>query len=113
VILGRYKYTPLGLVPDPRRVQVDIATAKLKSKNSPGSDKVPAELIKQEVKNYCLQSINSLILFGIRKSCLIIERNLLLYQFTKRAIKLTVVIILGYRFYQLHTKFYRISYSRG
>jgi cytochrome b len=31
----------------------------------------------------------------------------------KRVIKLTVIIILGYHCYQLHTKFYRISSSQG
>jgi hypothetical protein len=35
-------------------------------------------------------------------------RSLLLYQFTRRAIKLTSVIIGGYHYYQLHTKYYRI-----
>jgi hypothetical protein len=35
-------------------------------------------------------------------------RSLLLYQFTRRAIKLTVVIIVGYRYYQLRTNFYPI-----
>jgi hypothetical protein len=31
--------------------------------------------------------------FGVRKNCLISGRSLLLYQFTRRAIKLTAVII--------------------
>jgi hypothetical protein len=56
---------------------------------------------------------NSLILFGIRKNCLISGRSILLYQFTKRVTKLTVIIIVGYHCCQLHIKFYRISYSQG
>jgi hypothetical protein len=36
-----------------------------------------------------------------------------LYQFTKRVIKLTVIIIVGYHWYQLHTKFNRLSSSQG
>jgi hypothetical protein len=40
-----------------------------------------------------LGSTNSLILFGIRKNCLISGRSLLLYQFTKRVTKLAVIII--------------------
>jgi hypothetical protein len=32
------------------------------------------------------------------------------YQFTRRAIKLIVIIIIGYHCYQLHTKLYQISY---
>jgi hypothetical protein len=37
----------------------------------------------------------SLILFGIRKTCLFSGRSLLSYQFTGRAIKQTVVIVVG------------------
>jgi hypothetical protein len=66
---------------------------------------------KQEMKHYVLRSKNSLILFGIRKNCLISGRGLLLYQFTRRLIKLTVAIIMGYHCYQLHTKFYPIFFS--
>jgi hypothetical protein len=51
------------------------------------------------------KSHNSLILFGTRKDRLISQMILLLYQFTRSAIKLTVVIIMGYQCYQLHTKF--------
>jgi hypothetical protein len=36
------------------------------------------------------------ILFGIKKECLISGRSLLLYQFTRRAIKLTAVITMVY-----------------
>jgi hypothetical protein len=35
-----------------------------------------------------------------------------LYQFIKRVPNLTVIIILEYHSYQLHTKFYRQSFSR-
>jgi hypothetical protein len=59
----------------------------------------------------CLRSTNSLILFGIWKNYLISGRSLLLYQFTKRVTKLTVIIIVGYHCYQLHTTFYRISFK--
>jgi hypothetical protein len=64
-----------------------------------------------EVKYYCLRSTNSLILFGIKKNCLISGRSLLLYQFTKKVTKLTVIIIGVYDCYKLHIKFYRISSS--
>jgi hypothetical protein len=64
------------------------------------------------MKHYCLQSTNSLILFGIRKNCLISGRSLLFYQFTERVIKLTVIIIVRYHCYQLHTKFYQMAFSR-
>jgi hypothetical protein len=47
------------------------------------------------VKDYGLRSINSLVLFGIRKKFMISGRSLLLYHFKRRAIKLTAVIIVG------------------
>jgi hypothetical protein len=47
----------------------EIAIAKLKRYKSPDSDKFRQNLFKQEVKHYGLISINSLILFGIRKNC--------------------------------------------
>jgi hypothetical protein len=39
-------------------------------------------------------------------------RSLLPYQFTRRGIELTVVIIMGYHCYQLHTKCYPISFCQ-
>jgi hypothetical protein len=41
------------------------------------------------------------------------KEYLLFYQFTKRVTKLTVIIIVGYHCYQLHTTFYQISSSQG
>jgi hypothetical protein len=38
-------HTAEQLVPDPRRLEVEIAIAKLKKYKSPGSDQIPAELI--------------------------------------------------------------------
>jgi hypothetical protein len=52
--------------------------------------------------------MNSLILSEVRKTCIISGRSLLFYQFTRRMIKLTVVIIEGYHCYQLHTKLFPI-----
>jgi hypothetical protein len=101
------------LVPGPSRLEVEIAIAKLKKCKSPGSDQIPAEMIQAGVKYYCLRSTNSLILFEIRKNCLISGKSLLLYQSTKRVTKLTVIIIVGCLCYQLHTKFCRISFSQG
>jgi hypothetical protein len=57
-----------------------------------------------------LRSINLLILFGIRRNCLISGRSLLLCQCTKRAIKLTSNYR-GYHCYQLHATFYPVSFS--
>jgi hypothetical protein len=86
------------LVPGQCHLEVEIAIAKLKRYKSSGNDQILAELIRPE-------STNSIILFGIRKNCLISESSLLVYQFRKRVIKLTVIIIMGYHCYQLHTEF--------
>jgi hypothetical protein len=61
-----------------------------------------AELIQEGGKVLC-SKIHKLILFGIRTNCLISGRSLSLYQFTRRVIKLTVVIIGGYHSYHLGT----------
>jgi hypothetical protein len=82
-----------------------------KSYNLPGSDQIPAELI-QEGGEILRSNIHKLInLFGIRKNFLISGKSLLLYQFIRRAIKLTVVIIVVYHCHQLRTKFYPIFFS--
>jgi hypothetical protein len=49
---------------------------------------------------------HKLIEFGKRRNCLISGRSLLLYQFTRRVIKLTAIIIMGYHCCQLHTTFF-------
>jgi hypothetical protein len=59
---------------------------------SPSTDQILAEWLKQKLKDYILRSTNILILFGIRKNCHRNERNLLLYLFMKRVIKLFAVI---------------------
>jgi hypothetical protein len=72
VMLGRLiMHTAEPLLPEPTPFKAEIA------------------IVKQEVKHYVMKSINSLILFGVRNSCLISGGSLLLYQFTRRAIKQT------------------------
>jgi hypothetical protein len=67
---------------------------KLKRRKSSPDDEISAELTwAREVKHYVMRSINIFILFGITKNCQIIWRSQLLYQFIRRAIKLTAVII--------------------
>jgi hypothetical protein len=43
------------LVPEPSLVEEEIAIGKLKSYKSPGTDNIPAEYKKQEVKYYVLR----------------------------------------------------------
>jgi hypothetical protein len=106
-------HTAEPLVPGPSHLEVEIATAKLKKYKSPGSDQIPAELIQAggEILLRVIHKLNNSV--WNRKNCLIRGRSLLLYQFTKTVIKWTVIIIMGYHCYQLHTKFYRISSSQG
>jgi hypothetical protein len=65
------------------------------------------------VKHYSLRTINSLIIFGIRKNCLSSGRSLLLHKFTRRALNLTVVIIAVFHYYQLHIIFCSIPFSQN
>jgi hypothetical protein len=104
-------HTADSLVPDSSPFGVEIAIATLKKYKLPDSDQILAELI--QVRGETLRSeIHKLILFGIRKNFLVSLRSTLLYQFTRRAIKLTV-IFMEYHCYQLHTKFYPVSFSQG
>jgi hypothetical protein len=84
------------IVPDSSPSEVEIANAKFRKCKLPGSDQIPADVLQAGLKPYYLRSINSLLLFGMRRNCLISGRSLLLYQFTKHAIKLPVVVIMGY-----------------
>jgi hypothetical protein len=40
------------LVPHPSPFEIEIAIVKLKRYKSPGGDRIPAEVMKQEVKHY-------------------------------------------------------------
>jgi hypothetical protein len=105
-------HTAEPLVLCPSCLEVEVAIVKLKKYKSPGSDEIALELI-QAGGEILLSAINLLILFGMGKCCLISGRSLSLYQFTKRMTKLTVITIVGYHCYQLHTKLYRISSYKG
>jgi hypothetical protein len=75
-----------------------MATEQLKRYKSPGTDQIPAELIKAGVGQFALISINLLILFGIRTNFLMRGRLDYCTLSIKRVIKQTVVIIEAYRF---------------
>jgi hypothetical protein len=80
----------------------------LKKYESPGSEQIPAELIQAGGE---MSVIHKLINSVWNKEELPDQwKGLLLYQFTKRVIKLTEIIIVGYHCYKLHTTFYRISF---
>jgi hypothetical protein len=96
-------------VPEPSDSEVEMAIEKLKRNKSPGTDQIPAELIKAGGR----RSINLLILFGIRRNCLSSGRSQSLYLFIRRVIKQVVVIIGAYHFCHPHTKFYPTSFCQG
>jgi hypothetical protein len=107
------EHTAEPLVPGTSRLEVEIAITKFKKHKSSDSDQIPAELIQGggEILLFAIHKL--LILFGITKNCLISGRSLLLYQFAKRVTMPTVIIIVGYHCFQLHTQFYRRSSSQG
>jgi hypothetical protein len=105
-------HTAEQLVPEPSLVEMKIAIGILKSYKSPGTENIPAELIKAGVKHYIV--IYTLIfVFGIRRNCHSSGRNLLSHQFIKMEIRLIVTIIEESPSYQLPTKFYLTFFWPG
>jgi hypothetical protein len=102
-------------VREPSAAEVEVTIRKLKKYKAPGSDQIPAELIQAGWGGgHCvLRYINLLCLSGTKKNCLTSGKSQLSYQFTKRVIKLTAVIIEAYNCCQLHTKFYLTFFSLG
>jgi len=66
-------------VPGPSALEVGMATEKLKRYKSLGTGQIPVEVIKAEVEQFALISINALILLEIRRNCLRSGRSLSLY----------------------------------
>jgi len=63
-------HTEEPLVPEPSAFEVELVIGKLKNHKSPGTDQIPAELIKQGVGQFAVRFINLLFLFGIMRNCL-------------------------------------------
>jgi hypothetical protein len=98
-------HTAEPLVLEASLVEVEVAVGKLKSCKSLGIDQISAELIKAGVKHYILRYTDVFVLYRIRRNCHSSGRNLLLYQFIKRVIRLIVIIIEESPSYQLATKY--------
>jgi hypothetical protein len=82
-------HTADPLVPEASSFKVEIAVEKLKRCKLHGIDQILAELIQAGVIHYVLVSTNLLILFGIRRNCHSMGKNMSLYIFIKWVIKLT------------------------
>jgi hypothetical protein len=103
-------YTAGPLVPDPSPFEVDTPIANLKRYKSPSSDQIPEDMIqaggetlRSEIHKLINSTWNKKEFPDQWKKC----------SFTRKAIKLTVVIIVGYHYIKLHTKLYSISLPQG
>jgi len=63
-------HTAEPLVPEPSASGFELAIDKLKSHKSPGTDQIPAELIKAGGRTIYLEIHSLLFLFGRRRNCL-------------------------------------------
>ncbi|PNF27158.1 hypothetical protein B7P43_G08536, partial [Cryptotermes secundus] len=89
-------HTAESLVPAASPFEVESAIANFKRYKSPGSDQILAELIQAGSEILHSKIHNLITSVWHKENCLISGRSLLLYQFTRRVTKLTVVIIKGY-----------------
>jgi hypothetical protein len=106
-------HTAEPFVPEPSASEVEVATGKLKRYKTPGVDQIPAELI-QSGGEKLRSEIHKLIKLIWNKEEFLTSRNSQSwYLFTKRAIKLTVVVTKAYHCCQLHTKFYQTFFLVG
>jgi hypothetical protein len=86
----------MPLLPDSGPFEFKISLVKLGKYKSPGSDKISAQLIQaggETLRSEMKKLINSV---RNKEELSDSERRLLLYLFTRRAIKLTVVTVVGY-----------------
>jgi hypothetical protein len=81
-------HTAEPLVPEPSLVEVEIATGKLKSYRSQVLIRFRQNRSKLGVKHYVLRYTDLFVLYGIRRNCHNSGRNLLLYRFIERVIRL-------------------------
>jgi hypothetical protein len=88
-------YTAELLVPGPSRLEVEIAVAMLKKYKSPDSDQILAEPIQargETLHAVIHKSVNSI---WNKEELPDHRRSLLLYQFARKAIKLTGISLLS------------------
>jgi hypothetical protein len=105
-------HTAEPFVPEPSATKFEVAIGKPKKYRSPAVDQVPAELI-QAGEETLHSEIHKLIKLIWNKELPYQWKESTGYLFTKRVIKLTVVIIEAYHCCQLHTKLYQTFFLLG
>ena len=101
------------LVPEPSAFEVELVIDKLKSHRSPGTDQIPAELIKELWRTIRYQIHKLIFLYGIKRNGLRSGRSRSLYLSIRRGIKQIVISIGAYHFCQLRTKCCPTSFFQG
>ena len=93
-------------------MEVELAIEKLKKHKATGVDYIPSKLI-QAGGSKLYEEIHELIVFiWIRKNCHKNGKNPLLFQFIRKAIKWTVIIIEEFHSCLLHIKFFPTYFYR-
>jgi hypothetical protein len=105
-------HTAEPLVPGPSTFEVEIAIAKLKIYQSPGSSQIPAqtfqtrgEILRSEIHKLINSILNKEELSDQWKCFVVV-------QIYKKGDKTPAVIIVGYHCYQPHTKCYPTFFSQ-
>jgi hypothetical protein len=104
-------HTAEPLEPGPSRLEVKIAIRMLIKYKSLGSDDILTEL-DEAGDEIILSAIYKFINSAWNKGELPTQWKESVIVAQKMVTKLTVIIIVGYHGYLLHTKFYRISFSQ-
>jgi hypothetical protein len=106
-------HTAEPFVPEHCASEIEVAVGKLDKYKLPGIDRIPAELIRVG-KETLHSEIHKLIKLIWNKEELFHQWKVsVVYLFTKKLLKVTVVIIEAYHCCQLHTEFYPTFFSTG
>jgi hypothetical protein len=62
-------------LPNTIAFEAEFGIKKLKGHKSPGTDQMPAGLIKAGIEEFAMRSRNLLILFGLKRNCLSSKRS--------------------------------------
>ena len=94
-------------IPEPSLIEVELAIEKLKRHKATGVDHIPSELI-QAGGGKLYEEIHELIVLIWNKEELLQEwKNPLLFQFIRKAIEWTLIIIEKFLSCLLHIQFFR------